>query len=534
MSRTIVLIYPRAEPDWPDEGKLLGLPLAVLTVARPLVRAGYDVRILDENVDRRPLDALRAMPHPLYVGFSVIGGYTIHSGRLLAEKVGELWPGVPRVWGGWNPTLMTHLYEAESAAPWVDVVVRGRGEAQALAIAERLESGRDLEGVLGVSWRDADGALHRNPDAPLDDPSEAGPLPYDLIPDFDPYITRDGVLNTMSSYGCPHRCEFCGIPVSTRTFKPLPNQTVVDELLLAKARGIREVVFLDDNFFTSKTRVVELAALLEEREVGIRWHSNGRLDQVLQLDTDELVAVARSGCSSINVGYETGDQEVADAIQKEIHVGDVYDLARRFRDAGIHLSLNVIVGLPGETREALVRTLESLHQVFALQPDMDVCWYIFMPSPGTESWRKLCASGELSEPNTLVEHESLQSLYLEHPWYYESPPRWVFREWRDHLKATVWFFYMGYVAGEPAFPPLRPLFALLRRWCRWRFERRRFGWPVDWWIAFQWRRVVVRLRWARAELLRRRPFYDIGRWLARRRPRKASPFVLVSGVHRST
>lgn len=534
MSRTIVLIYPRAEPDWPDEDKLLGLPLAVLTVARPLVRAGYDVRIVDENVTRRPVDQLRAMPRPLYVGFSVIGGYTIRAARRLAEVVAELWPGVPRVWGGWNPTLMTHLYEDASASRWVDVLVRGRGEAQALEIAQRLGGGRDLEGVLGVSWRDASGQLRRSPDAPLDDPSRAGPLPYDLIPDFDPYMTRDGVLNYISSYGCPHKCEFCGIPAYTRTFKPLPNEVVVDELVLARARGIREILFLDDNFFTSKTRVLELAGELEERSTGLRWHSNGRLDQVLALELDELRAVARSGCASINVGYETGDQEVADGIQKEIDVGDVYELARRFHDSGIHLSLNVMVGLPGETADSLVRTLESLHQVFALQPDMDVCWYMFMAAPGTESWRKLRESGHLSEPRSLVEHESLQSLYLEHPWYYESPPRWVFREWRRELKAVAWFFYIGWAAGIPRFRPLRPAFALLRRWCRWRFAKRRFGLPLEWWIAFQWRRVVVRARWARAALLRRHPFYGVSRWLAERRPKKSSPFELVTGVHRST
>ena len=239
VSRTIVLLYPRAEPDWPDPRKLQGLPLAVLTIARPLVAAGYDVRIVDENVTPRPLDELRRLPRPLYVGISCLGGHPIRSGLRLARAAGRLWPGVPRVWGGWNPTLLPHLYEDARVADRVDVVVRGRGERQALAIARRLEAGRDLDGIAGVSWRDAEGRVRRGPEPQLDDPSEAGPLPYDRIEDLSPYVTRHGALNYISSYGCPHRCSFCGIPVVTRTFRPTPTASVVGELRALRARVLR-------------------------------------------------------------------------------------------------------------------------------------------------------------------------------------------------------------------------------------------------------------------------------------------------------
>ncbi len=535
MSRTIVLIYPRAEPDWPDEEKLLGLPLAVLTVARPLVAAGYDVRVLDENVTRRPLDELREMPRPLYVGISVIGGYTIRSAVAIAKRVGALWPGVPRVFGGWNPTLMAHLYEADDAAGFVDVVVRGRGEAQALAIARRLEEGRDLDGIAGVSWRDGEGGLRRNPDAPLEEPAE-GPLPYDLIRDFDPYLARLGAVNYVSSYGCPHRCEFCGIPAYTRTFKPLRNETVVEQLRLLKGRGIDTILFLDDNFFTSRERVVDLARRLIDARVGLKWHSNGRLDQVMALDDDELALLARSGCGSVNVGYETGDQEVADLILKDVDVSDVYECAARFRKAGLHVSLNFMVGLPGEDPDSLVRSLETLKRVHAEQPDMDVCWYMFMPAPGTELWRKLVEGGLLTEPRTLAEHGRLQPLYLEHPWYYESPPRSVFREWRHKHKAIAWYFYTAYGAGRPANPLLGPLFDRLRAWCRFRYERRLFRVRADWWIAFQWNRLRTRARWLRHRLSRVQPFYAWGeaRRARKRQAAEPRPLVLVSGVHRST
>jgi hypothetical protein len=51
-----------------------------------------------------------------------------------------------------------------------------------------------------------------------------------------------------------HRCEFCGIPAYTRTFVPLPNAVVLEELALLRAQGLREFLFLDDNFSCRASR----------------------------------------------------------------------------------------------------------------------------------------------------------------------------------------------------------------------------------------------------------------------------------------
>lgn len=533
--QTVVLLYPRAEPDWPDPEKIQGLPLAVLTVARSLVAEGYDVRIVDENVERRPLDRLGEMPRPLFVGISVIGGYTIRAGMQLAEAVARLWPGVPRVWGGWNPTLVPHLYEDPGAARWVDVVVRGRGEATALAIARRLGAGEGLAGLPGVSWRGPDGTATREPDAPLDDPTHAGPLPYDLIGETSRYVTRHGMVNFITSYGCPHRCTFCGIPAYTRTFKPTDSGVVVEQLGLLTERGIRTFLFLDDNFFTSRDRVVDLAQRLIAADLGVEWHSNGRLDQVLALSEEELALAARSGCRSINVGLETGEQATADAIKKDVVVGDAEELARRFARTGIHLSINVMIGLPGETEASLWRSLESLKVLHAIQPDLEACWYMCMPAPGTEMWRDLVAQGVLTEPRDLLDHTRLQSLYLEHPWYYESPPRDVYREARSGQKALAWTFWMAYVAAPPGNALLRAPFGWLRARARrrWEVDRRALG--VAWRVAFEWNRWRVRARWLRAALLRTRRLDAWDRRKAARRPEaQREGITLLTGVHRST
>lgn len=534
MPQTVVLLYPRFEPDFPDPVKRTGPPLAPLTIARPLVREGYEVRIVDENVTPRAIDVLRDCPRPLWVGISALGGNTVNTGRRLAKWVRKLWPGVPIVWGGWNPTLLPHLYEHESAAPWCDAFVQGRGEAQALEITRRLAAGRrDFDGIPGVSWRDDRGVVHKSPRAPFDDPSESEILPYHLIEDLEPYTTKYGMISYISSYGCPHRCEFCGIPAGTQTFKWTRNDRVVSHLKHLVGMGMREVIFFDDNFFTSKRRVLDLARKILDAGLGITWHCNGRVDQVLRFSDEELRLVARSGCKSINIGYETGDQNVADGVTKDYEVGSIYDLAALMARCGVGLSLNFIVGLPGETPESLVESLESLKRIYAIQNDMDVSWYIFMPSPGTPLWAKMVRDGVMPEHDTMDVHGRFDTIFMEHPWYFWGPPRSLWKEWRAKHKAVAWYFWMAYAAPPPSNAVGRWAFGHLRRWCRWRFENRKFRVRADWLLAFYAHRATTLGRWFFKGLSRVRPFWDVYRAFRKVKPAKAPDYLPVAGIPRS-
>lgn len=535
MSRTIVLLYPRFEPDFPNPKKRIGLPLAPLTVARPLVKAGYDVRIIDENVHPRAIDEMRKCPKPLFVGLSVLGGNTVNTGRALAEQAKQVWPDVPRVWGGWNPTLMTKVYEHPSAREWVEIIVRGRGEAQALEIAERLSRGETgFEGVPGVSWWDEHGDLQRTEDAPFDDPTEAELLPYHLIESMEPYTTKYGIINYVASYGCPFRCEFCGIPAGTKTFKPTANHRVVSHFKHFQHMGMKEVVLYDDNFFNLKSRVLDLAQQLIDANVEMRWHCNGRVDQINKLTDGEMAMVAKSGLMSINVGYETGDQEVADGVQKGTKVEDVFQLADTLKRNEIGLSINFIVGLPGESPESLVRSMDSLVEIYKRQPNMEVSWYIFMPQPGTPLWDKLIASGELTDQDTLVEHGKFDTIFMEHPYLYRGPPTRLWREWRSKHKAIAWYFWTAYVSPIPPNPVAKWMFLkFVRPFCRWRYEQRKFRLRIDWKLAFYYHWAHIYTQWTFKHLSRTQPFFMLWRGWRKLRPVKDPDYIPVAGIPRS-
>ena len=97
-------------------------------------------------------------------------------------------------------------------------------------------------------------------------------------------------------------------------------------------------------------------------------------------DYDTLKAMKDAGCRLLIVGYESGDQEILKNIKK----GATLDMAQRFTENCHKLGLIVhgdfIVGLPGESRDSIRRTID-----FAKRLDVETIQVsIAHAYPGTE------------------------------------------------------------------------------------------------------------------------------------------------------
>src|SRR5215468_5841768 len=139
-------------------------PLGLLAVATPLLRAGYDVRLIDStitpNYKQRVLEEVR---DALCLGISLVTGPMIRETVEIARAVKAWNPNFPVILGGWHPSL---LPGQTLAAPYVDIIVRAQGEESMLQIAERLRDDAPLDDVLGVGFK-RDGKLILTPERPL-------------------------------------------------------------------------------------------------------------------------------------------------------------------------------------------------------------------------------------------------------------------------------------------------------------------------------------------------------------------------------
>ena len=137
-------------------------PLGILAVATPLVRAGYQVVLIDStitpNYKKRVLEEVR---DAICLGISLVTGPMIRETVEIANAVKEWDPDFPIVLGGWHPSL---LPDQTLRAACFDYVVRGQGEDAFLELVQHLQSNAAVDLVPGIGFK-RDGKLILPPSA---------------------------------------------------------------------------------------------------------------------------------------------------------------------------------------------------------------------------------------------------------------------------------------------------------------------------------------------------------------------------------
>src|ERR1700755_355536 len=139
-------------------------PLGILAVATPLVRAGYQVVLVDStitpNYKKRVLDEVR---DALCLGISLVTGPMIRETVEIAKAIKAWNPGFPIILGGWHPSL---LPTQTLQAPYIDYVVRGQGEESFLELVGHIENRSAPDFVAGIGFK-RDNKLIFTPERPL-------------------------------------------------------------------------------------------------------------------------------------------------------------------------------------------------------------------------------------------------------------------------------------------------------------------------------------------------------------------------------
>ena len=268
----------------------------------------------------------------------------------------------------------------ESAA--VDFVVRREFDFQLVKYA----NGAALEELPGVSFR-KDGRIVHNPEGGMIEDLDKLPwVTKTYKRDLD--ITRYNVpflkhpyISLYTSRGCPAMCTFCLWPQthSGHRWRLRSSDDVAAEIRYALDAfpQVKEIFFDDDTFNYRKARTLELCAKL--KPLNFVWSCTSRVTT----DYETLKAMRESGCRLLIVGYESGDPQILKNIKK----GATIEMAQRFTENCKKLGLTIhgdfIIGLPGETRETIRKTID-----FAKRLDVETIQVsIAHALPGTELYQ---------------------------------------------------------------------------------------------------------------------------------------------------
>ena len=121
---------------------------------------------------------------------------------------------------------------------------------------------------------------------------------------------------------------------------------------------------------------------IQNRGYKFPWICNARVDTV---DKEMLKAMKKAGCHLIKFGTESGNQEVLDAIKKEVTVQQNRLAIKMCNEIGIDSHAHFMVGSPGETDQSMNDTLN-----FALDTNpTTVTFGVCTPYPGTPLFRRV-------------------------------------------------------------------------------------------------------------------------------------------------
>jgi len=374
-------------------------PMGLAMLAAVLEKQGFEASILDidaQKVSLARILELMDQKQTGLIGLSITTPLFPNAVRLSAA-IKAVRPGVKICLGGYHASMMPlSCLEPES----IDYVVKGEGERTIVELARAVEAGAGAERlrmVNGLYFKEK-GKPVANPARELIEDLDSLPFPARHLFEYQRYTYPDTKYSPafpiFTSRGCPGKCSFCQQHyISGRRHRMRSARNIAEEVeLLISDFGAREIHIWDDMFSANKKHIFEIRAEFQKRKIKIplSFPAGIRVDTA---DPEVLAALRGMGGYSVAFGVESGVQEILDRCEKGIKLEQVWTAVANAKKAGLETWCFFMLGLPGETRETVQKTIE-----FAMELDPDVVkFHIFKPFPGSKLFQELKDAGLILE-----------------------------------------------------------------------------------------------------------------------------------------
>jgi len=218
---------------------------------------------------------------------------------------------------------------------------------------------------------------------------------YGLSPTIAAYTSIDSELKSipvMTSRGCVFHCSFCAAhTVHGRSMRYHSLKRVKEDLLrLKKDFKAGMIIFQDDHFLADRKRAFSIIGLM--RELNLKAFFPNSL-ALYALDRSMLEALKSIGVNQLILSIESGSERVLKEIMhKPLKLSDSARVVADCRELGIYTDVNILIGLPGETK----RDIEDAR---AFLKSINANWFRInsaTPLPGSEMLEICTANNWLS------------------------------------------------------------------------------------------------------------------------------------------
>jgi len=384
-------------------------PFSVMFAAAGLIRDGYKVKIIDQRVHHRWRDMLtvQLQERPDFVGISTMTGPQIKFALEIAKFVRNNKSGIPIVWGGIHPTIMTEQTLKEEMA---DFVVMGEAEYIMPNFIKALRGNVAFAEVDGLAYKNNTKVVI-NKAADFVDMESLPPTPWELI-DVETYITRglymDSSPRTLdigeTSRGCPFRCAFCcSSAVRQHHWRPMSKEKALAKIINDVRRfNLTGIWIRDDNFYVDLERVEYICRGMIENNLNITWYTAGtRVTDINRISDNLMKLIRTSGCTTVKIGAESGSDATLRYIRKVETKEDIIYANKKLIEYDIKPTYSFIIGFPQQSKIEWKETLDVMDQLLTDNKDAMIdALNMFTPHPATELYQVSRESG-LIEPDSL-------------------------------------------------------------------------------------------------------------------------------------
>ncbi|MDD4178950.1 MAG: radical SAM protein [Candidatus Margulisbacteria bacterium] len=383
-------------------------PLGVAYLAAVALDLGHEAFIidrdllLDENggnlskVDRLMEELIRR-EKPAIVVLSVTTPLIpdAYKCAVLAKTID---PRIKTVIGGVHATVLPEQTMAE--CPAIDLLVVGEGEA----VFADIISGRESGEILGLAYR-ADEEIVINPSRPVIVDLDTIKMPARHLLRMDEYTKKSKYLirgvslrgtSIFTSRGCPYACSFCAGPlVFGRGVRFHSVDRVIAEIeQIVERYKVEGIYFADDMFSAKRDRALEICERLISSGLSKKIVFAVQL-KVNAVDEVLLKKLKQAGCIQVEYGFESGSQRILELMNKRSTVEQNVRAAELTRSLGLRFLANIITGMPGETKEDFMATIDFIKRI---KPDV-TGFYKLILLPGSQLYeRQQTSSGHIVSP----------------------------------------------------------------------------------------------------------------------------------------
>jgi radical SAM superfamily enzyme YgiQ (UPF0313 family) len=347
------------------------MPFGLCYVSASLEEAGYQVRVLDLCFSERPeRDIAEAVNDfwPTVVGVSIrnidtVAHYkTLFYPPLIKKEVIE---PLKRVFRG--PVVIGGTAVGINGAELLDYLdleyaIRGDGETAMTGFVDRFHRGLPLENLEGLIIRRNRKIVRDNPPHRVKN-LDALPQPrqYKYL-DLDSYRRFKAPIQVQSKRGCALECSYCTYNIiEGKHYRFRDPGKIADEIeTIVKETGIDHFEFSDSTFNIPTGHAKAVLRAINAKNLDLNL-------QIMGLNPggvdEELVQLMKeANFKEVQVGAESGSDAMLESLGKNFRKKDIIRTGELLHKAGIPVMWYLMTGAPGESRDTLAETFDTMEQ----------------------------------------------------------------------------------------------------------------------------------------------------------------------------